>query len=154
MVFKINIGEKGKSWKLELDSEALMGKKIGEKLPGNEINADLSGYEFEITGTSDIAGFPGKKDEEGHTLRKVLLTAKSWGCWQEPKGLRKKKPKTKKGLRLRKTVRGNAISKDTIQINLKIIKSGGKKLSELFPDQNKPKETAKPVEAAPAAAAQ
>ena len=138
MVFKINIGEKGKSWKLELDSEALMGKKIGEKLPGNEINADLSGYEFEITGTSDIAGFPGKKDEEGHTLRKVLLTAKSWGCWQEPKGLRKKKPKTKKGLRLRKTVRGNAVSADTVQINTKVVKEGTKKFEDFIPKKEAP----------------
>ncbi|MBA7703749.1 hypothetical protein ES703_112542 [subsurface metagenome] len=45
-----------------------------------------------------------------------------------------------KGLRLRKTVRGRVISPEIVQINLKILKEGGKKLSEIFPDQNKPKE--------------
>jgi hypothetical protein len=44
-----------------------------------------------------------------------------------------------KGLRLRKTVRGNTISNDIIQINLKITKEGSKKLSDIFPDQVKGK---------------
>ena len=45
-----------------------------------------------------------------------------------------------KGLRLRKTARGKVISQDIVQINLKILKEGNKKLSEIFPEQNKPKE--------------
>ena len=45
-----------------------------------------------------------------------------------------------KGLRLRKTVRGKIISTAISQINLKVVKEGGKKLSEVFPDQGKPKE--------------
>ena len=33
MPFKLNIAEKGKTFKLEVDSESLLGKKIGELLP-------------------------------------------------------------------------------------------------------------------------
>ena len=35
------------------------------------------------------------------------------------------------------------ISPDIVQINLKTLKDGTKKLSEIFPDQNKPKEKTK-----------
>jgi len=151
-MFKLNISEHGKAWRQESDSEAWVGRKIGEKIKGSEISADFEGYELEISGTSDKAGFPGKKDEEGSNLKRVLLT-EGWGCWREPKGLRKQPIKRMpKGLRLRKTVRGNTISRDTIQINLKVLKSGSKKLVDIFPEQNKPKEAKKPeaTEAQPA----
>jgi small subunit ribosomal protein S6e len=150
-MFKLNISQNGRAWKIENDSEAWVGKKIGDKVKGDEISQDLDGYEMEITGTSDKAGFPGKIDEEGNTLRRVLLT-KGFSCWTEPKGLRKHPVKMADGLRLRKTVRGNTISRDTIQINMKVTKPGSKKLEEIFPDQNKPKEKAKPAQAPEAAA--
>ncbi|MBU4086513.1 MAG: 30S ribosomal protein S6e [Nanoarchaeota archaeon] len=140
MVFKLNISENGKAWKIEQDSEAWIGRKIGEKIKGSEISSDLEGYELEISGTSDIAGFPGKKDEEGANLRGVLLT-KGFSCWTKPKGLRKHPIKRlPEGIRLKKTLRGNTLSKDTVQINLKVLKSGSKKLETIFPEQNKPKE--------------
>ncbi len=44
---------------------------------------------------------------------------------------------TPKGLRLRKTVRGKVISPEIVQINLKILKQGAKKLSDIFSEQNK-----------------
>ena len=140
MVFKINISDKGKTSKIDLDTEALIGKKIGEKIEGKEIKSGLEGYEFEITGTSDKAGFPGKKDIEGTALRKVLLT-KGWGMKKRPrKEGKKKKRRMIKGLRLKKTVRGNTISKDTIQINMTVIKEGTKKLEEIFPKTEKAEE--------------
>ena len=55
----------------------------------------------------------------------------------------KNKPK---GLRLRKTVRGKVISQEIVQINLKILKEGKKKLVEVFPEQNKTKEVEKQKE--------
>lgn len=152
-MFKLNISEKGKAWKLENDSEAWVGRKIGEKIKGSEISKDFEGYELEITGTSDKAGFAGKKDEEGHTLKRVLLT-KGWGMHTKPRGLRKHPVQMPRGLRLRKTVRGNTISRDTVQINLSVLKSGSKKLVDLFPEQNKPKEKAKPAEQTPTTEAQ
>lgn len=149
MPFKLNISDKGKAWKLESTSELVVGKKIGEHLHGKDLTADLEGYELEITGASDSSGFPHKSDVEGPELKRVLLT-KGWGMWKKPRKLGKKKVATPDGLRLRKTVRGKQLSEKTIQINLKVLKHGHKKLEELFPDQNKPKE--KKAEAAPATA--
>jgi ribosomal protein S6E (S10) len=40
---------------------------------------------------------------------------------------------TQEGLRLRKTVRGNEISADTVQINLSVKKEGSKKFESLLP---------------------
>ena len=138
MPFKLNVSEKGKTYKLETESEELVGEKIGDKLKGEKISSDLTGYELEITGTSDIAGFPGLKDEEGPRLRKKILTYGP-GLKKRPKG-DKKKNKKPKGLRFKKTIRGNQISKDTAQINLKVIKSGEKKLEELFGKKEQPAE--------------
>ena len=147
MVFKINIAEKtGKTFKLELDGEGLVGKELHDKIPGKEISSDLGDYEFEITGASDKAGFTAMKDVEGIGLKKVLLSYGKAMKNRPKKECKKKRTKLKpKGLRLRKTVRGKVISPDIVQVNLKILKEGGKKLSELFPEQNKGKE-AKPVE--------
>lgn len=133
MPFKINIGHKGKTWKLEIESESLVGKNVGDKIEGKELKSDLAGYEFEITGGSDLSGFPLSKEIEGLGLKRVLLK-KGWG-------MRINKPK---GLRLRKTVRGKQISPLVSQINLKVIKEGTKKLEEIFPEQNKPKEAKQP----------
>ncbi len=144
MPFKINIGHKGKTWKVESSSEALIGMKLGENIDGKDLSADLGGYELEITGASDKAGFPAKKDVEGLALKGLLLK-KGWGMHtSRPKGLRRKK-----------TVRGNTLSGDIVQINFRVMKEGGKKLEEIFPDQNKPKEKAAEakVETVPAEAA-
>jgi len=151
MVFKINISHKGKTVKKEVDNEALMGKKIGESINGSEVAAELSGYELKITGTSDKAGFPGKKDIEGPELKKVLLT-KGFGMHKMPKREGKKKRSTPNGLRLKKTVRGNTVGISTIQINTTVIKEGTTKFQDLLPKkaaEEKPTEApAEPAEQA------
>lgn len=139
MVFKINIGEKsGKTYKLETEAEALIDKEIHDKINGKEISKDLDGYVFEITGASDGSGFPSLEDVPGFGLKGVLLTYGK-GMHKKPRREGKKKisnPKPK-GLRLRKTVRGKIISSAMVQINLKVVKEGSKKLSEIFAEQNK-----------------
>lgn len=140
MAFKIVIGDKGKAWKVETESEALVGKSIGDKIDGKEIKPELGGYELEIKGGSDSAGFPLYKEVEGIGLKGVLLI-KGWGMHEK-----------QKGLRLRKTVRGKTISPAVSQINMVVVKAGAKKLDEIFPEQNKPKEEKK-AEAAVAPAA-
>ena len=132
MPFKLNISQKGKAWKIELDSETLVGKKIGDKISGKEISSDLEGYKLEITGATDFAGFPHKADIEGSGIKRVLLT-KGWGMHYKKQGLRK-----------RKSLRGSQISEKTVQINLNVLKEGSKKLSEVFPEQNKVPEPEKP----------
>src|SRR3989344_1629627 len=118
MTFKLNISEKGKAWKLQIEDESLVGKSVGEKIRGEEVKKELKEYEFEITGGSDNAGFPLKKDVEGIALKRVLLT-KGWGMRNNEEGVRRKK-----------TVRGKQIAGNTSQINIKVLKTGSKGLAE------------------------
>jgi len=141
MTLKLNVSNKGKAWKVEVETSTLAGKSVGDKINGKDIKPELGDYELEITGGSDFAGFPLLKTAEGIGLKRVLLT-KGWGLHKKPKGLKKKQPRFNKGLRLRKTVRGKTIAETTIQVNLNVIKEGKKPLAELFPDQNKPKQEA------------
>ena len=123
MVFKINVSHKGRTWKAEVDNEVFIRMKIGEKISGDLVSSELNGYQLEITGTSDIAGFPGIKGQVGPQLRGVLLTKKD-------KGMNQTRPD---GLRLKKTVRGEEISDKTLQINMKVLKEGSKKFDEICP---------------------
>ena len=140
MAFKINVSHKGKTHKVETENEGLIGMTIGQKMQGAEISADLAGYELEITGTSDKAGFPGFVEYNGPTLKKVLLDYGK-GMHQKPKGLRKKLGRRRpKGLRLRKTIRGKEISSDTVQINTKVLREGSKKFNEFLVKTEEKKE--------------
>ena len=134
MVFKINISHKGKTYKVETENEVLVGKKIGETLNGTDISSDLADYELEITGTSDEAGFPGFKGNEGQGYHRKLLT---YGP-----GMKNRQ----KGLRLRKTQRGEEISIKTHQINTKVIKEGSKKFDDLFASEEGEVSEEKPAE--------
>ncbi len=142
-MFKLNISDKsGKTYKIELESEELVGKELHDKLDGKEILPALDGYELEITGASDQAGFTAVENVPGIGLKRVLLTyGKAFKKRPKHEGKRKRTNTRPKGLRLRKTVRGKVISNDIFQINLKVLKEGHKKLSDIFPDQNKKEET-------------
>ncbi len=141
MAFKFNIADKeGRSWKFELESEAVVGKNLGDKFDGKEIKPELEGFELEITGGSDIAGFPLSKTIEGSGLKRVLLI-KGWGMRD-----------SREGIRLRKSVRGKQISLNVSQINLRIVKDGKRKIAEVFPEQNKVKEIKEQKVEAPAVA--
>lgn len=120
MAFKINVSNKGFTKKYELDGEELFGVKIGEKIDGKLVSEELEGYEIELKGTSDKAGFPGIPNQQGPGLRKLLL--------KRGLGMRD----NRNGIRLRKTVRGNEVSSDTIQLNFIVVKEGKTKASDLF----------------------
>jgi len=120
MVFKINISHNGKTHKLETENEIFVGKKIGGTLSGSEVDDNLKGYELIITGTSDISGIPGFKGLEGSSYHRKLLT---YGPGMKDR---------RKGIRLRKTQRGEEISLKTNQINTKVVKEGDKKFEELI----------------------
>lgn len=128
MPFKLNISDKGKAWKIDTESEVLVGKSLGDKIAGKDIRPELEGYELEISGASDMAGFPHSENVEGLGLKKVMMK-KGWGMHDN-----------REGLRLRKTVRGKVLSTSTSQINLNVVKSGSKPLAEIFPEQNQPKQ--------------
>jgi small subunit ribosomal protein S6e len=88
-------------------AKALIGLKIGEVFDGSLIG--LSGVKLKITGGSDRSGFPMLAYLQGPVKKSIILT-KDIGF----------KPK-KKGLRKRKTVRGNTIAEDTALINVVIV---------------------------------
>ena len=120
--FKVVISDPAskKAYQKEVEQapSGLMGKKIGEKVSGSGLG--LEGYELEITGGSDSDGFPMRGDIEGPARKKVILTS--------PPGY---KPKDA-GKRKRKSVRGNTISQDIAQVNVKVVKAGAKKLEEIM----------------------
>src|SRR3989344_8052283 len=125
MPFKLNISDKGKAWKKEVEGDFLVGKVLNEKIEGFDLSPEFEGYEFEITGASDKSGFPAYSKLEGVGLKRVLFT--------KGRGMRD----NRKGVRIRKSVRGKVISELIHQINLKVVKQGKKTMAEIFSDQNK-----------------
>lgn len=99
-------------------ANSLVGKKIGEEIDG--IFVGLPGYKLNITGGSDKDGFPMRKDLPGAKRKKILIT-KSIGFNPKDRGVRRKK-----------FVRGNMISQEITQINLKIISFGMKNVEDLL----------------------
>jgi small subunit ribosomal protein S6e len=117
--FKIVMSTKdGKSYQediKEASADYFLNKKIGETVQGD--NFGHPGLEAKITGGSDNAGFPMRKDVDGPTRRQILAV--------QGVGLKKKRH----GQRQRKTVTGNIIGTDIVQINLKVLKEGKTKLA-------------------------
>ncbi len=110
----------GKAYGTSSDEDQFIGKKIGETVKLDSIG--LTGFEAVITGGSDKQGFPMNNSVQGIARRKIL-TAKGLGF--------KSKSKVK-GERKRVSVRGNTISKEVTQINLKVTKDGTRKIAEIF----------------------
>ena len=132
--FKLVIADPstGKSFNFEVSghhAQNYVGKKIGEQVDG--INVNLPGYKLEITGGSDKSGFPMRQDVEGTQRRRILLS--------EGTGFH---PKDYPGKRKRVSVRGNRLSADIIQVNLKVAKAGTKPVGEHFAGLPKPEKKA------------
>lgn len=108
-------------------ASGLLGKKIGETFNGSLIG--LSGYELQITGGSDKDGFPMVKSVHGASRKRIVLA--------NPPGFHP----SAKGERRRKSVHGNTISRDIIQVNAKVVKEGSKPLEELVAKKEEKKET-------------
>ena len=111
----------GKTQQFELSeqrSRALHGKIIGEIVEGSSIG--LGGYQFKITGGSDGDGMPMRPDVHGAVRKRPLL-----------KGGIGYKPKTK-GERRRRRVRGNEITDEIVQVNVKVVTHGSVPLLELI----------------------
>ncbi|MEK6934411.1 MAG: S6e family ribosomal protein [Nanoarchaeota archaeon] len=114
----INDGKTGRSYPKNLDVD-LSGNKIGDKVQGEIFG--LKGYELQITGGSDDAGFPMRSDIETVGRKRALLGS---GV-----GVTRKRI-VRKGEKIRTTVRGNTIGAHTTQLNLKIIKYGSDSLEK------------------------
>jgi small subunit ribosomal protein S6e len=122
MQIVISDSKTGKAYKIEgRDTEAnvlFIGKRIGEAVDADILG--LGGYELEITGGSDKDGMPMRKDVAGTARKRILITS--------PPGYRPKE----RGKRRRKSVRGNEISTEISQINVKIKEYGTKPIDELL----------------------
>ena len=110
--FKVVVSdpETGKANTVEVEESRatpLIGRSIGDSIDGSIIG--LSGHKILITGGTDKAGFPMRPDVHGGVKSKILVGG---GVGYKPKH---------KGIRQRKTIRGNIITNDIAQINIKII---------------------------------
>lgn len=110
--FKIIISdpETGTSKTVELEETRaipLIGRRIGETIDGTILG--LIGHKVQITGGSDRDGFPMRPDVHGGVRRRVIL---SGGVGFNPQN---------EGQRERKTVRGNVITDEIVQVNTKIV---------------------------------
>ena len=111
-------------------ANSLVGKKIGDEIDG--IFVQLPGYKLKITGGSDRAGFPMIADLPGTRYRR-LLTSEGPGYHATTRHKKKRdKPTHEVGLRKKKPVRGNTISPETSQVNLKITTRGAKPIEDLL----------------------
>lgn len=119
--FKVVVSDGSESHQIEVKghhANSLVGKKIGDEVDG--IFVSLPGYKLKITGGSDKDGFIMRKDIPGISRRKILIT-KSTGF----------RPKDR-GVRRRKTVCGNTVGLNTLQVNMKVIKKGVKPIGDLL----------------------
>jgi small subunit ribosomal protein S6e len=112
--FKVIISnpEEGKSNFVEIEGTRavpLIGRKLGETIDGTVVG--LSGQRLKITGGSDKDGFPMRPNIHGGVRATVVL---SEGVGFKPR---------QTGERKRKTLRGNIITEEIVQINMKIVKA-------------------------------
>ena len=126
--FKVVINDikNGKSHQVQVSghhANSLIGKKIGDEVDG--IFVQLPGYKLILTGGTDKTGFPMRKDFPGMGRRRLLLS-KSKGFKSKEEGLRKKK-----------SIRGNTINQDIVQINMKVTKYISKSIDKLIIKEKK-----------------
>ncbi len=110
--FKVIVSDPqaGTSKVVEIDearAAPFIGRRLGETIDGSAV--DLPAHTVQILGGSDKDGVPMLGNVHGGVRRRVVL---SGGTGFSAK---------KKGERRRKTVRGNIITDEIVQINMKII---------------------------------
>lgn len=127
MEFKVVISDPstGKAYQKVVsgaNANKLIGKEVGDVINGTVVELPPD-YELQITGGSDKDGFPIRPDIPGPVRKRILL---SGGVGYRPK---------EKGVRKKKMVRGRVITRDIVQINMKVVKHGKVPLEEYFKSQ-------------------
>lgn len=130
--FKVIISdpEDGTSKMVELEetrAASLIGRRIGEVIDGSVV--DLPSSKVQISGGSDKDGFPMRPSVHGGVRRRIVL---SKGVGFNP---------AIEGLRRRKTIRGNVITDEIVQVNLKITEKAKKRQKENKKAKAKTEET-------------
>ena len=139
--FKIIVSDPstGRSQVVELEGSRaapLIGRRLGEAIDGSVIGQ--SGSKLQITGGSDKDGFPMRRDIHGGVRAHTIF---SGGIGFHPK---------RKGERRRKTVRGNVITEEITQINMKTTEKSQKKAEKTVKTGTKEEKTAAETEPKPA----
>lgn len=111
----------------------LIGKRIGETIDGSVLG--LSGHKLRITGGSDKDGFPMRPNIHGGVRVRAIL---SGGVGFHSR---------REGERRRKTLRGNVITEEIVQVNVKIVEKPKK---EKEPKEVKKEETERATKTEPA----
>jgi len=110
--FKVIVSDPkgGKSKVVELEGARavpLIGRKLGETVDGSVVG--MSGKKLQVTGGSDKDGFPMRHNIHGG-VRVSVIVSKSVGFHPQ-----------REGERQRKTLRGNVITEDIVQVNAKVV---------------------------------
>ncbi len=116
--FKVIISdpETGKSRSIEVEGTQavpLVGRKLGEVIEGSVVK--MRDHRLKITGGSDKDGFPMRPNIHGGVRIGAIL---SEGVGFHSSG---------KGERQRKTLRGNVVTEEIVQINMKIVEKPKKR---------------------------
>lgn len=135
--FKVVVNDTkiGKSHQIQVSghhANSMIGKKIGDEVDG--IFISLPGYKLIITGGTDKDGFPMRGNLPGMTRRRLLLS-KSQGFKPKERGIRKKK-----------SLKGNTINQSIVQINMKVVKFSSKPIEQLIKVEKKDEEEKKEEE--------
>jgi len=128
----VNDTKKGKSHNVQVSghhANSLIGKKIGDEVDG--IFVSLPGYKLQITGGTDKDGFTMRTDLTGIGRRKLLLS-NGLGFNAKERGIRRKK-----------SIRGNTINNDVVQINMKVTKYSSRPIDKLLTVEKKADEDKK-----------
>ena len=116
----------GKSHQVQVSghhANSLIGKKIGDEVDG--IFISLPGYKLKITGGTDKDGFSMRGDLPGMGRRRLLLS--------ESKGFKARE----NGMRKKKSVRGNTVNQEIVQINMKVVKYSSRPIEKLIKIEEK-----------------
>ncbi|HLC92577.1 MAG TPA: S6e family ribosomal protein [archaeon] len=112
-----------KAYSKKIDNPAIfVGKKIGESVELGLMGLD--GYTAKITGGSDKEGFPMKPDMAGSNRKEIYVVVDA-----------------KKGIRQKIRRRGNLVTGEISQLNLKITKDGAKPLADVLGGEKKEEKT-------------
>jgi len=127
--FKVIVSEpEGKSKVVELEgarATPLIGRKLGETIDGSVVG--MAGKQLLISGGSDKDGFPMRRDVHGGVRVQIVV---SKGVGFHPK---------REGERQRKTIRGNVITEDIVQVNVKALEKAEKEKAKKAVKPRKPR---------------
>lgn len=125
MEFKVVISHQQQTYQKVVsgaNANKIIGKKVGDTINGTLVELPPD-YELVVTGGSDKDGIPIRPDVAGSGRKKILVGG---GAGFNPK---------RRGLKRKKMVRGNTVSRDVVQLNMKVVQQGKVPLTEFFKEK-------------------